>query len=261
MTPVRKAYVDGPYGQVHLRMTPPRPGTVPLVCLHATAYSSQSFLPLMQALGQDRQVIAIDAPGYGESDGPPTPLSMADYASATVAAVEQVAEGPIAVLGYHTGCYVATEMAIARPDLVQKLALVGIPYFQALDLDFWKARLTARHQLTERLDQFEERWAYFITNRHGSVSLERGYANFLDELKAWPEGWWAHEAMFAYDSDARLPLVQQPVLVPNPAGHLASASAAAARLFPHAAVVDLPEITGPVLECAPEVLARLLAKF
>lgn len=259
MIPVRKAYVDGPYGQVHLRMTPPRAETTPLVCLHATAYSSQSFLPLMQALAQDRQVIAIDAPGYGESDAPSALVSMADYASATLAAVEQVVTGAYSVLGYHTGCYAATEMAIARPDVVDKLALVGIPYFQALDLEFWKARLTARHELTDRLDQFAERWAYFITDRHGSVSLERGYANFLDELKAWPDGWRAHEAMFAYDSDARLPLVQQPVLVPNPAGHLAIASAAAARLFPQATVVDLPAVTGPVLECAPEVLAQLLA--
>lgn len=255
MIPVRKTYVDGPYGQVHARLTPPVADASPLVCLHATAYSSQSFLPLMQAAGGTRQVIAIDAPGYGESDAPPQPIDMAGYAQAVSAALGQLVGDPVMLLGYHTGCYIATEMAIARPATVDRLVLIGVPYFQALDFDYWKAKLAARHSLTNELEQFAERWAYFITNRHPRVTLRRGFANFIDELKAWPEGWWAHEAMFAYDSDARLPLVEQPVLILNPQGHLAPASRAAASLIPSCTICELPDLSGPVLEAAPERLA------
>lgn len=250
---VRRAYVDGPFGQIHLRATPAIGGALPLVCLHATAYSSQSFLPLMTAIDR-RQVIAIDAPGYGESDAPPPPTDMSEYAYAVAAAIEQ----PAILLGYHTGAYMATELAIARPDLVKALVLIGIPYFQALDLEAWRQRLLVRHELGETLDQFEERWDYFITRRHPGVTLERAFQNFVDELKAWPNGWWAHESMFAYDSDARLPLVEQPVLVLNSAGHLAPASRAAAQLMPRAEVVELPDIQGPVLELA---ASRLAAKI
>lgn len=256
---IRKTYVNGPYGQIHARFTPPVPGTSPLVCLHATAYSSQSFLPLMQALSEKRQVIAIDAPGYGESDAPPEPIDMTGYAQAMLAALEDLANGQVTILGYHTGCYVATEMAIAAPGRIEQLVLIGVPYFQALDFEYWKARLAARHSLTERLDQFAERWEYFITNRHGSVSLTRGFANFVDELKAWPNGWWAHDAMFAYNSDTRLPLVRTPVLILNPDGHLAPASRAAAALMPNCRIVELPDLSGPILESATDRIAHELS--
>ena len=252
---VRRGYADGPFGQVHFRATPQVAGPAPLVCLHATAYSSQSFLPLMAALDGRRQVIAIDAPGYGESDAPPPGTDMAGYATAVAAAVDATAAGPVTLFGYHTGVYVATELAIARPELVERLVLVGVPYFQALDLDAWRTRLAAKHSLGDRLDQFAERWDYLVTRRHPGVSLARGFTNFVDELKAWPDGWRAHESMFDYDSDARLPLVRQPVLVLNPAGHLAPASRAAARLLSASAVIEMPEVEGPVLEIAAKRLA------
>jgi pimeloyl-ACP methyl ester carboxylesterase len=258
MIRVRKTYVDGPYGQIHARLTDPVAGTTPLVCLHATAYSSQSFLPLMQAMYPTRQLIAIDAPGYGESDGPAQPVAMSAYADATLAALAQLVDAPAAVLGYHTGAYVATDMAIARPDLVERLVLIGVPYFQALDFDFWKGKLAARHVLTDNLDQFAERWSYFITHRHAGVTLERGFANFVDELKAWPDGWWAHDAMFAYDSDTRLPMVDRPVLILNSDGHLALASRAAGALLPDVRVQEMPDLGGPVLEAAPVQLAAAI---
>lgn len=251
---VRRRFVDGGFGQLHLRATQRVAGARPLVCLHATAYSSQSFLPLMAALAGRRQVIAPDAPGYGDSDPAPAPPPITDYAAALVPALE-VADAPVTLLGYHTGAYIAAELAIARPDLVERLVLIGIPYFQALDLDAWRAKLAARHRLVDRLDQFDERWRYFVTDRDASVTLRRGFANFVDELKAWPDGWWAHEAMFAYDSDARLPLIPCPTLVINPAGHLAPASRAAAALIPDCVVDEWPHWSGPVLESAPDGIA------
>lgn len=254
---VRRAFVDGPYGQIHLRQTEPVLGRAPLICLHATAYSSQNFLPLMKALAADRQVIAIDLPGYGESDRPARPIDIAGYARAVASALP----GPAILLGYHTGAYVAAELAIARPDLVESLVLIGVPYFQALDLDAWRKRLVVKHRLESDLDQFAERWNYFIARRHPRVTLERGFANFVDELKAWPQGWWAHEAMFAYDSDARLPLVDRPVLILNPDGHLAPASRAAAELLRDCVVIEMPDVDGPVLEIAPERIAQSIAQW
>ena len=252
---VRRSFVDGPHGQIHVRSTAAVAGVEPLACLHATAYSSQSFLPLMAALDGRRQVIAPDAPGYGDSDAPPAPPSIADYAAALAPAIT-AAGAPVTLLGYHTGAYIAAELAITRPDLVARLVLIGIPYFQALDLSFWRAKLAARHVLGDTLDQFDERWRYFMTERHSCVTLERGFANFVDELKAWPNGWQAHEAMFAWDSDARLPSVPCPTLVLNPSGHLAPASRAAARLIPDCVIEERPDWTGPVLESAAAEIAE-----
>lgn len=258
---MRKTYVDGPFGQLHARLTAPVAGALPLICLHATAYSSRTFVPLMQT-GEARQVIAIDLPGYGESDAPPAPIDIPGYADAVTEAIVALAgEGPVALLGYHTGVYVAAELAIAHPALVDRLILIGIPYFQALDLEVWRTKLAARHTLDQRLDQFQERWAFFITERAPTVSLRRGFENFVDEMKAWPNGWWAHEAMFDYDSDARLPLLSQPTLVLNTGGYLDQPSRIAAGLMQRAEVENLPDIIGPVLDAAPDRVLAAVERF
>lgn len=253
---IRKGYADAAHGQVHFRATPPVKGKAPLVALHATAYSSQSFIPLMQALTGLRQVIAIDAPGYGESDALAAPADMKAYADAIAPAIAQLCDEAPIILGYHTGVYVATELAIDHADLVRGLVLIGMPYFQALDFEAWRNKLAAPHCLGEDLSQFAERWSYFITQRHAGVTLERGFRNFVDELKAWPDGARAHQAMFSYGSDTRLPLVNQRVLVLNPEGHLAHPSRIAAQLFARATVEEMPDVGGPVLELAPVRLAR-----
>ncbi len=259
---IRRYYVEGPFGQVHARMTAAVAGTVPLVCLHATAYSSRTFVPLMNQAADARQVIAIDLPGYGESDAPGAQVDIAAYADAMAIAIRALADpGPVVPLGYHTGVYVGAELAIRHPDLVDRLVLIGIPYFQALDLAFWRAKLGGRHVLGDTLAQFGERWDFFVASRARDVSLERGFENFVDELKAWPNGWWAHDAMFAYDSDARLPVLRQPVLVLNPAGHLAHPSRVAAALIPRAHVLEMPDVTGPILDAAPDRIMQAVEAF
>lgn len=252
---IRKHYVDGPFGQIHLRESGETSGTVPLVCLHATAYSSRSFEPLMHALGGSRHIIALDLPGYGESDAPTARPNMADYANAVAAAI---GNDPVDLFGYHTGVYVAAELALRHPAKVRRMTFMGVPYFQALDFEHWRARLATPHRLGAALEQFTERWAYLVNDRPTGVSLERGFANFVDELKAWPNGSWAHEAMFSWGSDTRLPLIGCHVTVLNPEGHLAGASRAAAALIPNATVVELPDLSGAVLELHADRIAALI---
>ncbi len=253
---VRKAYVDGPFGQIHVRLSPAVATPPPLVALHATAYSSQSFLPLMTALEGKRQVIAVDAPGYGESDRPAGQPDMPAYADAIGAAIAGVGSAAVDLLGYHTGAYMAAELAIRQPHLVRRLVLIGVPYFEAIGVNEWRERLCREHALGENLEQFAERWEYFVTARDPRVSLDRGFANFVDELKAWPVGSAAHKAMFDWDADSRLPLVTQPVLILNPQGHLAEASRAAAKLIRDCTTRELPWLEGPVLETVPRELAE-----
>lgn len=255
---IRKAYVDGPFGQIHLRSTPAVGAVPPLFALHATAYSSQSFLPLMRAAGNDRQVIALDAPGYGDSDPPSVPQEIAGYAEAIGTAISRLNDGPVDLLGYHTGAYMAVELAILHPKMVRRLVLIGVPYFKVLGVEEWRQKLCHENTLGETLDQFDERWRYFVTKRDKRVALDRAFINFVDELKAWPDGSAAHKAMFAWDADSRLPLVTQPVLIINPQGHLAEASRVAGGLMPDCKIREMPDVEGPVLEVAAPEIAREL---
>lgn len=248
---IRRRYADGRYGQVHLRENSLVAGA-PLVCLHATAYSSRSFGALMTALDGRRHVIAVDTPGYGESDGPPDMVAIAEYGTA----IAEVLPDRFDLFGYHTGVSIAAEIAIASAARVGRLTFMGIPYFQALDFAAWRTRLAARHSLGEELAQFEERWRFLVAERPAGLPLRRGFENFVDELKAWPDGWWAHHALFDHNLPARLMLITQPVTVLNPPGHLAEPSRLAAGLMRDATVVDLSALEGAVLDAHADVLAR-----
>lgn len=252
---IRKRYLAAGQRQLHLRETGWEAGGVPLVCLHATAYSSRSFEPLMLALGEERHVIALDLPGYGESDPPIVPLDISGYARVIEDALECFR---FDLFGYHTGVAIAAELALLAPRRVRHLTLMGIPHFRALDFDQWKVRLACQHTLEPSLDQFAERWDYLVTNRPEGLSLRRGFANFVDELKAWPDGTRAHAALFAYDLEDSLARIGQPVTVLNPAGHLAEASRIAASLIRNVDLIELPALHGAVLDRDAATIAALI---
>jgi pimeloyl-ACP methyl ester carboxylesterase len=257
MQMIRKRYLTSGNQQIHLRESGWDAGGNPLVCLHATAYSSRSFEALMQAVGARRHVIALDLPGYGESDAPVEALEIAGYARMLLAALNLPC---IDLLGYHTGAAIACEMALIDASRVGHLTLMGIPHFRALDFDRWKAHLCAVHRLEPELDQFTERWSYLVANRPEGLSLRRGFENFVDELKAWPDGVRAHQALFAYDLEAALARLDCRVTVLNPAGHLAEASRQAAALIADVNTIELPELRGAVLDCAAPILAQLICQ-
>ena len=252
---IRKRYLSAGQKQIHARESGWDAGGVPLVCLHATAYSSRSFEPLMRAFGNSRHVLAIDLPGYGDSDPPTVEPDISCYARM----IGEVLEGAtVDLFGYHTGVAIAAELALLMPRRVGQLTFMGIPHFRALDFEQWKARLGTQHRLEPTLDQFAERWDYLVANRPEGLSLQRGFENFVDELKAWPDGGRAHLALFAYNLEENLGQLTQPVTVINPAGHLAGASRIAAGLIPRACLIELPELSGAVLESDAATIAALI---
>jgi pimeloyl-ACP methyl ester carboxylesterase len=259
---MRRRYIDGVFGQVHLLETQPlQDGGPPLLCLHATAYSSQSFRPLLTACGGKRHCIALDTPGYGASDPPAAPIDMGGYADAFIDAAARLANGAVDVIGYHTGAYIAAEACLRRPDMFRRLIMIGVPYFHGADRAYWEALLTAPHSLGDSLAQFGERWDTLVAHRARSLSLARGFENFVDEIRAYPRGWWAHRALFDYDDRSRLRGLRLPVLIVNYPGHLAEGSRAAAALIPQANIIEAPHLEPPVLETAPGFLMDCIETF
>ena len=139
--------------------------------------------------------------------------------------------------------------------------MIGVPLFAGPDRPDWRRKLLVEHRLGDTLDQFAERWDYLVRDRPAGLSLEDGFANFVDELRAWPNGWWAHHALFEHDLAARLPLLDVPVLVINPASALTEESRAAAALLPRAIVADLPEVSGAIFAQHSGLIARLTREF
>lgn len=107
----------------------PRRG-VTVHCLLANAFA---WGPLMQLLGSDLTVEALDLPGHGASpDWTADRGAFADLAVAGTLARLDVAEGPVDLIGHSFGALAALGAALARPGAVRSLTLIEPVLFAAL---------------------------------------------------------------------------------------------------------------------------------
>ncbi len=126
----RRAYFDFQHGQLHVRTAFPTTGgfdeQATLFCLHGGQSSSRHFAKLLPEIADVRSVYAPDLPGCGESDPSPGG-TVTEAASAMSDLAGDLRLRQIDLLGINTGAVVALELAAAKPDLVRRLVLVGIP--------------------------------------------------------------------------------------------------------------------------------------
>ncbi len=126
---MERALVSTPVGHIHLRLDGD-PGAQPTVLLiHQSPSSARMWLPVMAELAPDIRTCAVDLLGYGESDPPARQLSLEEHASLVVDAAREVTDGPLVVVGHHTGAVLAAEIAGSEPDLVGGLMLSGYPAY------------------------------------------------------------------------------------------------------------------------------------
>jgi pimeloyl-ACP methyl ester carboxylesterase len=126
----RRAYFDCRFGQLHVRTAFPATGgfdeQVTLFCLHAAQDSSRMFVRFLPEIAELRSVYAPDLPGRGESDPSPS-AGAADAAGAMSDLANDLRLRQIDLLGVFAGGAVALDLAAARPELVRRLVLVGLP--------------------------------------------------------------------------------------------------------------------------------------
>ena len=100
----------------------------PLLLLHGSGLAAGFFLPLLDAL-RDVHAIAPDLPGCGLSD--PVPFSRHTHAEAAVAWLDSLLDrlglDTVSLAGHSGGGVWALRYALARPDRVHRLVLLGVP--------------------------------------------------------------------------------------------------------------------------------------
>jgi pimeloyl-ACP methyl ester carboxylesterase len=82
-----------------------------------------------QTLARNVTLLAVDRPGYGQSDPVPnTSWASVDSAADDLAAVlDHAASGPVCVAGWSAGGRVALALAARRPELVDRVVVLGTP--------------------------------------------------------------------------------------------------------------------------------------
>jgi len=229
----------------------------PLILLHGWAMSSAVFSEVAVRLSADFNLLLPDLPGHGASDPAPEyalPQMVADITDW----LAQIKIERCSVLGWSLGGQVAVQLALHRPELVEKLLLVSsTPCFVADE--GWNGGLPAvQVKAMERQLRrtFEAAMSDFFARMFSGENLSREryrqiiasavrggrLPNAVDVLACL-------DLLRTTDLRAQLPLLELPVLVHYGEGDIITPPTAGRYLASQ--IVGAREIRWPVIGHAP----------
>ena len=202
---MRKGYADTLSGQIHYRFDGSGP---PLVLLYKTSMCSGEYSEVLPIFSKSHFTVAMDTPGYGNSDKPARIFTIEDYSATVIEFLRALGINKTSIVGHLTGASIAVEVAASHPDLVEKLVLASCPYY---DPEVLQKRLGAfnfgREEIKEDGSHLSDLWRRYRTMmpQAKSENLQR---TILGYLLAGPRAHEGHQAVFRYKVESRLPLLR-----------------------------------------------------
>jgi pimeloyl-ACP methyl ester carboxylesterase len=244
------------FGQMHLRSHDGK--GVPIVLLHMSPRSGGMWELLQEKI--DRPTHAPDRLGYGFSDAPPWALSLEQYAQATIDGLKAAGmQGPIDLLGVHTGSIEAIEIAHQLGSQVRRVIAVGMPLF------------TAEEQ-QRQMEKYSEQplrpasegghvlgaWRGGLVLREPPYDLNDAHRRFVEHVLAANPGA-AFRAACGYSIDKKLKNLKSPLTVFAPHDDILEQTQRAKPLLKSSATyVDLPEFGLDLFNSATERMIALV---
>lgn len=241
---------------------------VPVVLFNHWGANLDNFDPrIVEGLAAQRPVYALDYRGIGTSWGE-APLTIRDMAGDMIAAIRALGLGPVDLIGFSLGGFVAQQVLFDAPDLVRRAILAGTGPAGGVGIDkvgsvswpliikglltlcdpktylFFTSSANGRRAAKAFLSRIKER----TQDRDKAVAMTA----FLRQLKA----------IKAWGRQARQPLetIRQPVLVANGDHDImvpSENSADMARRIPDAELVLYPDAGhGGILQYHEAFLAK-----
>jgi pimeloyl-ACP methyl ester carboxylesterase len=257
---LRRAYVDGPYGQIHLRIAGEG---APLLLLHQSPLSGDQFAAALPLLAQRGfMAVAIDTPGFGLSDRPLEPVGIAGYARAISAVLDALELSCAHLLGHHTGASIAANCAAHYPERIDKLILNGLALLSAAEraqfANFRFAPLAPEADGSHLLAAWNQR----LAASPGWSDLTAMHRYTVEMLANSDHYHWGFEAAFAHDLTADLDAIRAPALIlTNTGDDLYAASQRAHELRPDFAFCALEGGTHDVIDEQPDAWTAAVADF
>ena len=100
----------------------------PLILLHGGFGSTGMFVPIMAALSEKRQVIAVDMQAHGRTADIDRPMSFEAMSDDVVALLKFFHLEKADIMGYSLGGNVALYTVIKHPELVRRAVIVSTPF-------------------------------------------------------------------------------------------------------------------------------------
>jgi pimeloyl-ACP methyl ester carboxylesterase len=196
----------------------------PVVLIHGLSGCWQNWLENIPRLARRHRVIALDLPGFGESELPQEEISIPGYGRFVDAFLGEIDVERAGLVGNSMGGFIAAETTIAHPSRVEKLVLVsaaglvrvGNSQLYALEraarlFHPLTAAFLARREHLVRRPGLRKRMLFGVVRYPDRIAPELAYEvasgagkpGFLDALNA----------IVNYDFRDRLPEISVPTLI------------------------------------------------
>ena len=190
----QKAYIDSIFGQLHFKVT--GEGR-PLILCHQSPSSLEMFSKAFQLLASNGfQVIAVDTPGYGQSDAPISEPTIRDYSNCIKDLIEFLKLERVSLIGHHTGACIVAELAVMIPSKIEKLILNGPPLLTDEEKEnvmsmiekapkmFPKTDGSHLTEIWQRRQQFTPGWTDLDAMHRGIIQMLRVTGDEMHGFKA-----------------------------------------------------------------------------
>lgn len=263
-----RGYAPGRYGQIHFRAAKPVGGEpsdwhTPLICLHPSPMCGVVFERFIEAMGQDRLVLAPDTPGYGQSDPPPEPVGIPEFAGAMADLLQAEGIKTADVMGYHTGSATTLELAQQKPDMARRLVIISALMHTREEFEEIAEFLEtqAAIPLDKQAAELAQRYAFYEEFWPTVPKGETGWQVFFSSHLQAPISHWGFRAAFAYDFPAALKKTTHSLLILNPEDDVWEVTPRAAPLIQNGHIRDLPGWTHGFLHIHAEETAAVVRDF
>ncbi|WP_336967430.1 alpha/beta hydrolase [Sphingobium aromaticiconvertens] len=263
---IAKTYIDGRWGQVHVRLAG-KPTAPPLLMLHPTPKSGWIYERLMKDLAPGRTAFAPDTPGYGASDPPPAPPSIEDHADAMFGVVDRIAangliaDNMVDILGYHTGSSIAVAMANLRPRQVRRLILVSVAAYEPAVRTEKRAALAHWPMPVEDGSHLQRMWALMRSLSDARVDTSWLHESLTENLRCGSRAPWGYDAVYRHDLQSALDVLAHDTLILNPQDDLWDLTRANAPRVRGARYIEMPGLSHGMFDLETKKISELIEDF
>jgi pimeloyl-ACP methyl ester carboxylesterase len=247
------------FGQLHLRSHDGH--GVPLVLLHMSPRSGAMWESLQERF--DRPTHAPDRLGYGYSDAPPFALSLEQYAQATIDGLKAAGmQGPIDLLGVHTGSIEAIEIAHQLGAQVRRVIAVGVPLF-TVDEQQRQSEKYSEQPLRPVVEggHVLGAWRGGLALRESPYDLADAHRRFMEHVLAADPGA-AFRAACGYAIDKKLKSLRTPLVVFAPHDDILEQTQRVRPLLKSdAQYVDLPDLKLDLFSASVDRMMALMHRY
>lgn len=129
MTGVRRSRIDLDGARISfLRAGDPASAATPALLLHGWPQESSMWMPVIERLASDRQILAPDLRGFGQSDAPGSGYEAPVFARDQIGLLDRLGIESVHLIGHDWGGWTAWLAALDHPDRIASALVLNAPH-------------------------------------------------------------------------------------------------------------------------------------